>query len=77
MWESQLHFGLSDKEISQLFIEQINENYIELLKQLDEENIDLVSLSKKYQRIKKIDYFKSPLELTVREKIIHRRSELK
>ncbi len=77
MWESQLHFGLSDKEIRQLFIEQINESYIELLKQLDGENIDLISLSKKYQRIKRIDYFKSPVELKVREKIIQQRSELK
>ncbi|WP_017727818.1 Chromate resistance protein ChrB [Halalkalibacterium ligniniphilum] len=77
MWESQLLFGLSEKEISQLFINQINESYIELLNQLDGENIDLVSMSKKYQRIKRIDYFKSPLELKVREKIIQRRSELK
>lgn len=77
MWQSQLLFGLSDEEVSQLFIEQINERYIELLKNLDGVNIDLVSLSKKYQRIKKIDYFKSPLELKVREKIIQQRSELK
>jgi hypothetical protein len=77
MWESQLLFGLSEKEISQLFINQINESYIELLNQLDGENIDLVSMSKKYQRIKRIDYFKSPLELKVREKIVQQRSELK
>ncbi len=77
MWESQLLFGLSDEEVSQLFIEQINESYIELLKNLDGENIDLVSLSKKYQRIKKIDYFKSPLEIKVREKITQQRSDLK
>ncbi|GAE32235.1 Chromate resistance protein ChrB [Halalkalibacter hemicellulosilyticus] len=77
MWESHPLFGLSEKEVSQLFIEQINESYRELLKQLDGENIDLISVSKKYQRIKRIDYFQSPLELKVREKIIQQRSELK
>jgi hypothetical protein len=76
MWESHLLFGLSDEELSQLFIQQVNESYMELLQQLNEKTIDLISLSKKYQRIKRIDYFESPLEIEVREKMIQRRSEL-
>lgn len=75
MWESQLLFGLSVEEINQLFVEQINEKYAELLRTLDDETLDLISLSKKYQQIKKIDYFESPLQLKVREKIIRRRSD--
>ncbi|GAE26673.1 possible chromate resistance protein [Halalkalibacter wakoensis JCM 9140] len=77
MWQSHLILGFTDEELSQLFIQQINVRYVELLKQLNDQNIDLISLSKKYQRIKTIDYFKSPLELEVREKIRQRRSELK
>lgn len=77
MWQSQLLFGLSEEEVRQLFIEQINEKYTELLADLNGGNIDLVSLSKKYQRVKKIDYFNSSLELKVREKIIERRSDFR
>lgn len=77
MWQSQLLFGLSEEEVRQLFIEQINEKYTELLADLKGGNIDLVSLSKKYQRVKKMDYFNSSLELKVREKIIERRSDFR
>ncbi|WP_078552125.1 Chromate resistance protein ChrB [Bacillus alkalicellulosilyticus] len=74
MWQSQLLFGMSHEDLQHLFIELVNESYMELLKQVDEGSNDLVSLAKKYQRIRKTDYFKSPLEVAVREKLIEKRS---
>ncbi|MFJ8069555.1 hypothetical protein ACIQZD_11480 [Peribacillus sp. NPDC096447] len=53
--------GMKDEDIIKEFKEQIEQEYVEILAELKKEQIDLVSLSKKYQQIKIKDYFESEL----------------
>lgn len=61
LWESQLALGMKDEDIIKEFMEQVEQEYVEILAELKKEQIDLVSLSKKYQQIKIKDYFESEL----------------
>lgn len=61
LWESQLVLGMKDEDIIKEFTEQVEQEYVEILAELKKEQLDLVSLSKKYQQIKIKDYFESQL----------------
>jgi hypothetical protein len=69
LWEASLLLGQNDEDLIQQFITQVNEDYQEILDDLHKEKADLVSLSKRYQRTKMIDYFHSPLGMEVQEAI--------
>lgn len=61
LWESHLVLGMKDEFIIKEFLDQVDQEYSEILDELKKEQIDLVSLSKKYQQIKIKDYFQSDL----------------
>lgn len=69
LWEASLLLGQKDENLIQQFIAQVNEEYQEILNDLYVEKGDLVSLSKRYQRVKMIDYFDSPVGIKVQEAI--------
>jgi hypothetical protein len=61
LWESQLVVGIKEEDIIKEFLEQVDQEYTEILDELQKEQFDLVSISKKYQQIKIKDYFQSDL----------------
>lgn len=69
LWESQLVLGMKDELIIKEFLEQVDQEYAEILDELKKEEFDLVSLSKKYQQIKIKDYFQSDLGKCVLEEL--------
>jgi DNA-binding transcriptional regulator PaaX len=69
LWESQLVLGMKDKLIIKEFLEQVDQEYAEILDELKKEEFDLVSLSKKYQQIQIKDYFQSNLGKSVLEEL--------
>ncbi|MFP5110568.1 Chromate resistance protein ChrB [Neobacillus sp. C211] len=69
LWESQLILGMKDELIIKEFLEQVDQEYAEILDELKKEEFDLVSLSKKYQQIKIKDYFQSNLGKHVLEEL--------
>ncbi len=73
LWESQLLLGMKDEEILKQFLGQVEQEYREILIELEKEPFDLVSLSKKYQQVKMKDYFESKLGKIVLEEIQHAR----
>ncbi|WP_100398833.1 Chromate resistance protein ChrB [Bacillus sp. FJAT-44742] len=73
LWEAKIALGLSNDELKQKFLKQVNVEYEVLLKQLTDNTSNLVDLAKKYQQIKLVDYFHSPLEREVREQIKRKR----
>lgn len=69
LWESQLVLGMKDELIIKEFLEQVDQEYAEILDELKKEEFDLVSLSQKYQQIKIKDYFQSDLGKRVLEEL--------
>jgi hypothetical protein len=69
VWESRLVFGMQDELIINEFLSQVDKEYSDIMRQLSTENTELVSLIKKYQQIKMIDYFQSDLGEQVFKKI--------
>jgi DNA-binding transcriptional regulator PaaX len=69
LWESHLVLGMKDDYIIKQFLEQVDQEYTEILDDLLKKQIDLVSLSKKYQQIKIKDYFHSELGKRVLEEL--------
>ncbi|SMQ77986.1 hypothetical protein SAMN05444673_3178 [Bacillus sp. OV166] len=69
LWESHLVLGMKDEYIIKEFLEQVDQEYTEILDELKKEQIDLVSLSKKYQQIRIKDYFHSELGKRVLEEL--------
>jgi DNA-binding transcriptional regulator PaaX len=77
LWESQLVLGMKDELIVKEFLEQVEQEYAEILDELKKEEFDLVSLSKKYQQIKLKDYFQSDLGKHVLEELQKARGGIK
>jgi hypothetical protein len=69
LWESHLVLGMKDDYIIKQFLEQVEQEYTEILDELQKEQIDIVSLSKKYQQAKIKDYFQSELGRRVVEEL--------
>lgn len=69
LWESHLVLGMKDDYLIKQFLEQVDQEYTEILDELQKEQIDLVSLSKKYQQVKIKDYFHSDLGKRVLEEL--------
>jgi hypothetical protein len=73
LWEAQQVFTGSDANLTQQFIEQVDSVYQEILKSIEQDNADLVALSKRYQQAALQDYFHSPLGERVRQALIDAR----
>jgi hypothetical protein len=73
LWESQPVLGMKDEDIIKGFMEQVEQEYVEIIAELKKEQIDLVSLAKKYQQIKIKDYFGSELGNRVLVELQHAR----
>lgn len=76
LWESRLVLGMNDECIIKEFLSQVDKEYTEILDELKKEQIDLVSLSKKYQQIKVKDYFQSDLGKCVLTELQNVRGEI-
>jgi len=73
LWEAQQVFTGQDMNLAQQFREQVDVVYQELLTELEKSDADLAALAKRYQQIKRQDYFQSELGEQVRQIIVERR----
>jgi len=73
LWEAQQVFTGQDLALEQQFMEQVDANYREILADLNQPDADLAALSKRYQQVKRQDYFQSPLGEQVRQMLIESR----
>lgn len=70
LWESRLLlYGQEDAQVRQ-FQAHVDEAYQEILNELERENADLVTLSRKYQQVRTQDYFYSELGRQVRMRLL-------
>jgi hypothetical protein len=70
LWESHLLLhGQSDALIRQ-FQTRVDAAYQEILDELEQDEADLVALSRTYQQVRTQDYFHSPLGTHVRERLL-------
>jgi hypothetical protein len=70
LWESHLLLhGQSDTLIRQ-FQTRVDAAYQEILDELEQDDADLVALSRTYQQVRSQDYFHSPLGTHVRERLL-------
>jgi hypothetical protein len=76
LWESQLILGMKDEDLMIQFLDLVDQEYTEILVELEKEQFDLLSLSKKYQQIKIKDYFESKLGKRVLEDLQQARGGL-
>jgi polysaccharide pyruvyl transferase WcaK-like protein len=73
LWEAQQVFTGQSENLVQLFSEQVDMLYREILVELKKTNADLSGLAKRYQQIKQRDYFHSGLGEEARQILIKRR----
>lgn len=73
LWEAQQVFTGRDADLMRQFIEQVDSVYQDILKALQQQDADLVALSKRYQQAALQDYFHSPLGARVRQALIDAR----
>lgn len=70
LWESRLLLnGQADTLVNQ-FEARVNTAYQEILDELEQDNADLVTLSRKYQQVRTQDYFQSELGQLVRARLM-------
>jgi hypothetical protein len=74
LWEAQVVFTGQDGDLTQQFVAQVDAVYNDILRQLEDENADLMALSKKYQHAQAQDYFASEVGESVRTALVRRRS---
>jgi len=73
LWESRLLLnGQADTLVNQ-FEARVNTAYQEILDDLEQDNADLVTLSRKYQQVRTQDYFQSELGQLVRARLMNAR----
>jgi len=73
LWESRLLVnGQADTLVNQ-FEARVNTVYQEILDDLEQDNADLVTLSRKYQQVRTQDYFQSELGQLVRARLMNAR----
>lgn len=75
LWQGQPALNGPDKDMRQQFLEQVDEAYTDIMKQLQSQDVNLEQLSRQYQQVKSRDYFNSELGGQVREKLLAQRGE--
>lgn len=70
LWESRLLLNGQEDTLVQQFLEKVEAIYRDILAELEQENADLVVLSRTYQHTRAQDYFQSPLGPQVRDHLL-------
>ena len=73
LWESHLLLNGQAEALVQQFQSRVDAAYQEILSELEQEEADLVALSRKYQQVRAQDYFHSALGARVRERLMRAR----
>jgi len=73
LWESRLLLNGQAEALIQQFQASVDEAYQEILKELSQEEPDLLALSRKYQQVRAQDYFHSELGQKVRVRLMSAR----
>jgi len=73
LWESHLLLNGQAEALIHQFQARVGEAYQEILDELEQEDADLVALSRKYQQVRAQDYFHSELGQHVRMRLMSAR----
>lgn len=70
VWEAESVLIGQEQSLIEQFQTQVNEEYASILDNLDDDEADLITESRKYQHALQKDYFQSELGRNVREKLL-------
>ena len=70
LWESRLLLNGQEDALVRQFQARVDAAYQEILDGLEQDDADLVALSRKYQQVRAQDYFHSEVGLHVRERLM-------
>jgi hypothetical protein len=70
LWESHLLLNGQAEVLIQQFQTRVNSAYQDILSELEQDEADLVALSRKYQQVRAQDYFHSEVGSLVRERLM-------
>jgi DNA-binding transcriptional regulator PaaX len=70
LWESRALLNGQEETLVQQFLEKVETIYRDILAELEQEDADLVALSRKYQQTRAQDYFQSALGIQVRDRLL-------
>jgi DNA-binding transcriptional regulator PaaX len=73
LWESHLLLNGQADALVQQFQARVDAAYQEILEEVEQDDADLVALSRKYQQVRAQDYFHSALGTQVRERLMRAR----
>jgi hypothetical protein len=73
LWESHLLLNGQSEALEQQFQARVDAAYQEILNELEQDDADLVALSRKYQQVRAQDYFHSKVGIHVRERLMSAR----
>lgn len=73
LWESHLLLNGQAEALAQQFQSRVDAAYQEVLNEMEQDEADLVALSRKYQQVRAQDYLHSELGLQVRERLMSAR----
>jgi len=73
LWESHLLLQGQADALIQQFQNRVVSAYLEILDELEQDDVDLVGLSRKYQQVRSQDYFHSKVGTQVRERLMSAR----
>ena len=73
LWEARPALGGPEEALRQRFVEQADDVYRAILKELEKDDGDPAALSQRYQQARQEDYFQSPLGEQVREALVSAR----
>jgi len=76
LWESRVVLNGQEEALVQQFLEKVETIYRDILADLEQEDADLVALSRKYQQARAQDYFQSALGTQVRDRLLAARGGL-
>jgi hypothetical protein len=73
LWESHLLLNGQSDALEQQFQARVDAAYQEILDELEQDDVDLVALSRRYQQVRAQDYFHSARGTHVRERLMSAR----
>ena len=73
LWESRLLLSGQEDALVRQFQARVDVAYQEILNELEQDDADLVALSRKYQQVRAQDYFHSEVGIQVRERLMSAR----
>ena len=76
LWESRLLLNGQEDALVRQFQARVDAAYQEILDGLEQDDADLVALSRKYQQVRAQDYFHSEVGIQVRERLMSARGGL-